>query len=287
MYADDLNAYKAFLVNTPNEELFAAAEECQTELHLWGQGNQACFDAEKESTHVVSHREAEGESFKVLGVKFDCSLTMAEAVHGVVVEVNWKLRTLERSAAYHYDTQLVKLYKARVLGYVEYRIAAVYHATDTVFKLLDKLQDSFLQKLGIAPLEELMEFNLAPLAIRRDIAMLGLVHRAALRKGPPQFWEFFTKAPDTAKVRTRLSHRRHTEQLVETRSGKFLELVRRSALGLVAVYNLLPGDVVATDSVKEFQRKLQELVRNRAAANCEDWPSTLSPRIPLYKHPLL
>ena len=158
----------------------------------------------------MSHREAEGESFKVLGVKFDCSLTMADAVHGVVVEVNWKLRTLERSAAYHYDTQLVKLYKARVLGYVEYRTAAVYHATDTVLKLLDKLQDSFLQKLGIAPLEALMEFNLAPLATRRDIAMLGLVHRAALRKGPPQFWEFSTKALDTAKVRTRLSHRRHT-----------------------------------------------------------------------------
>ena len=131
-----MNAYKAFPVNIPNEEIFVAAEECQTELHLWGQGNQACFDAEKESTHVVSHREAEGESFKVLGVKFDCSLTMAEAVHGVVVEVNWKLRTFERSAAYHYDTQLVKLYKARVLGYVEYRTAAVYHATDTVLKPL-------------------------------------------------------------------------------------------------------------------------------------------------------
>ena len=75
--------------------------------------------------------------------------------------------------------------------------------------LFDKLQDSFLQKLGIAPLEALMEFNLAPLATRRDIAMLGLVHRAVLRKGPPQFWEFFTKAPDTAKVRIQFSHRRH------------------------------------------------------------------------------
>ena len=96
---------------------------------------------------------------------------------------------------------------------------------------------------------------MALLVTRRDIAMLGLVHRAAFRKGPPQFWEFFPKAPDTTRVRVRFSHRRHTEQLVETRSGKFLELVRRSALGLVAVYKLFPGDVVATDSVKELEVK--------------------------------
>ena len=124
---------------------------------------------------------------------------------------------------------------------MEYRTAAVYHATDTVLKPLDKLQDSFLQKLEIASLEALVEFDLACLATRRDIAMLGLVHRAAFRKGPPQFWEFFTKAPDTTRVRTRLCHRRRIEQLVETRSGEFLELVRCSALGLVAMYNLLPG----------------------------------------------
>ena len=234
VYADDLNAYKAFPAKTPNEELFEAADECQKELHLWREGNQVCFDAGKESMHVVSHRVAEGESFKVLGVKFDCSLTMEEAVHNLVVEVNWKLRTLERSVGYHRDAELVKLYKARVLGYVEYRTPAVYHATDTVLAPLNKLQDSFLRKLGITPLEALMEFRLAPLETRRDMAMLGLVHRAALRKGPPQFWQYFCADETNSIVRTRLGKRRHTKQLTETRKGRFLELVRRSALGLVA-----------------------------------------------------
>ena len=79
------------------------------------------------------------------------------------------------------------LYKARVLGYVEYRTAAVYRATDTVLAPLNRLQENFLRQLGITPLEALMEFNLALLATRRDVAMLGLVHRAALRQGPPQF----------------------------------------------------------------------------------------------------
>ena len=49
------------------------------------------------------------------------------------------------------------------------------------------------------------------------------------------------------------------------------ELLRRSALGLVAVYNRLPEKTVVEDSVKDFQRKLVSLVKERAQANCEDW----------------
>ena len=236
----------------------------------------------------MSHRsaEAEGEDFKILGVTFDCELTMANAVHEVVVEVSWKLRTLARSASYHNDAQLVNLYKARVLGYVEYRTAAVYHATDTVLAPPNRLQDSFLRRLGVEPLEALMEFRLAPLATRRDMAMLGLVHRAALRQGPPQFWEFFTVNPALTPSTTRLAQRRHAGQLVETRRGRFLEVVRRSALGLVAVYNLLPPEVVQSKTVKRFQEQLQEQLKARARAGCEDWPLTYSPRVPLWRHPL-
>ena len=146
--------------------------------------NQVVFDSGKESVHVVSHQEPEGENFKVLGVKFDCALAMAEAVHEVVVEVSWKLRTLERSAKYHRDAQLVQLYKARVLGYVEYRTPAVYHATNTVLAPLDRLQDNFLRRVGVQPSEALMRFRLASLKACRDIAIVGLVQRAVMRQLP-------------------------------------------------------------------------------------------------------
>ena len=132
MFADDLNAHKSFPLRTPNEVLFLETDNCQTELHSWGHANQVSFEADKESKHVVSHKEAEGEDFKILGVKFDCELTMAAAVRQTVNEVSWKLRTLERTACYHKDAKLVDLYKAKVLSYLKYRTAAVYHATDTV-----------------------------------------------------------------------------------------------------------------------------------------------------------
>ena len=37
-------------------------------------GNQVVFEAARESFHVVSRTEPEGEDFKFLGVDFDCKL---------------------------------------------------------------------------------------------------------------------------------------------------------------------------------------------------------------------
>ena len=134
-----------------------------------------------------------------------------------------------------------------------------------------------------------MVFNLAPLGARRDIAMLGVIHRAALRKGPEQFHKFFAPARrSTDTTRTRLEERRreHGRQLLEYRVGTHLNVVRRSALGLVTVYNLLPATVVHLEDVKDFQRALQELLKERATEGCEDWAQTFSPRLPLHRHPL-
>ena len=179
------------------------------------------------------------------------------------------------------------MYKSRLLGYVEYRTSALYHATDSTLLPLDKVQDRFLRALDCTELDALMHFNLAPLAARRDIAMLGIVHRAVLGKGPEHFRRFFKPAHrGPLTVLTRGAARRHEKQLDDPRKGNFPELLRRSALGLVAVYNLLPAEVVAERTVPDFQKQLQLLLKKRATANCEDWAQTLSPRVPVWRHPL-
>ena len=53
----------------------------------------------------------------------------------------WKLRTLLHTSRFHCDARLVDEYKARLLGYLEYRTSALYHATDTVLKKLNKVQE--------------------------------------------------------------------------------------------------------------------------------------------------
>ena len=126
------------------------------------------------------------------------------------------------------------------MSYVEYRTAALYYATNTILAPLDEVQRRFLRNLRCTEVEALMEFNLAPLATRRDVAMLGVIHRTVLGKGPSHFRTFFKTAPQRQTTHwTRRATRTHPRQLEDFRSGAYSELLRRSALGLVAVYNLL------------------------------------------------
>ena len=288
VFADDLNAYRAFPGDLDNSFIMSEIDYAQEILHRWGAANRVEFDPGKESKHVLSLHEPAGGNFKILGVDFDCKLVMEDAVHETAVSCGWKLQTMMRSERFFSGAELVDLYKAHVLSFVEYRTAAVYHASTKVLNELDAVQRRMMRVAGITELEALFVFNLAPLRTRRDIAMLGVIHRAALGLGPVQLQRFFRRAREGVVVaRTRLQHRRHPRQLVEYRDGQHTEYLKRSALGLVSVYNLLPATVVVVDCVSVFQGALQALVKERALASCEDWQDTLSPRIDLWRHPLM
>ena len=98
---------------------------------------------------------------------------------------------LEKGARSFNTAQLLTRYKARVLSYVEYRTPALYHATDSVLEKLDRTQAGFVQRRGLTEVDALVEFRLAPLNCRRDMAMLGVLHRAVLKKGPAHLEKFF------------------------------------------------------------------------------------------------
>ena len=116
-------------------------------------------------------------------------------------------------------------------------------------------------------------FNLAPLAVRRDIAMLGVSHRTALGKGPKVFAEHF--------------RRQDQRFLHDPRTDFKAPIIKRSALGLVAVYNMLPTSILATKSVKLFQQQIQAMVSKYAQNGYPRWQEMLSPRVSLETHPLV
>ena len=147
------------------------------------------------------------------------------------------------------DAEFVNLYKSQLLSYLEYRTPAIYHACDSTLAPLNKFQDKFLGELGISPEDALVHFNFAPLSCRRDMAMMGLLHRAALGKGPDHFKQFF-KLSTAERHCTRSGSGRHSRQLLDIRNEHFLEIERRSALGLVWVYNRLPDGISRHDTVK-------------------------------------
>ena len=104
------------------------------------------------------------------------------AVRDVVRQASWKLTTILRTRRFHGVSQLVQVYKSKVLSFVEYRTPAVYHAAKTTLAGIDAMQRRFLRECGLSDEDALLHFNLAPLETRRDIAMLGLIHpRGTLR----------------------------------------------------------------------------------------------------------
>ena len=107
----------------------------------------------------------------------------------------------------------------------------------------DEYVAKFLEDAGVTEKDALMNFNLAPLATRRDIAMLGVLHRAMVGQGPPHFKEHFMRENGRRMFR-------------DPRSTLKGPLVVRSVLGLVAIYNLLPESCRQTKSVSEFQNEL-------------------------------
>ena len=91
-------------------------------------------------------------------------------------------------------------------------------ATRAVLRRLDAVQRNFLRDVGVDEVTALVHFHLAPLCTRRDIAMLGMIHRTVLGKGPQQFKDFFRRDPN------------HGPKLLDPRQASRSPLTNRSAL---------------------------------------------------------
>ena len=155
------------------------------------------------------------------------------------------------------------------MSWLEYRTPALDHATRAELRRVDEIQSCFLRKAGVDEVTALMEFNLAPLQFRRDVAMLGMIHRAAIGEGPPQLREMFRR-------------RASSTLLHDPFEGSRPPLVRRSAWGLIPVYNKLGSGARSITSVKDLQWYLQEwiktLINKGLIDQYKDWKAAYSPR---------
>ena len=200
VFADDLNCYRPFAADCNNEVILQDLADCQAALHSWGAANQVTFDAGKESFHVLHRRFAHGGPFKILGVIFDEKLTMEHAINEISAKARARVVALLRGRCFFATRALARMYKMQVLSFIEAATPAMYHAPAFFLLRLDAVQDKFLLEHDVDPRRALLEFKLAPLSSRRDIAMLGLTHRTVLGKGPSQFKHF------SGPARGRFSH---------------------------------------------------------------------------------
>ena len=272
VFADDLNCYKPFAATCDNRVILADLAECQASLHRWGGANQVTFDPGKESFHVLHRRFPHGGAFKLLGVTFDEKLTMELAINEISAKAHSRVDALLRGRCFFPLCSMARMYKMQVLSFIEAASPALYHAPNFFLSRLDGVQDHFLSELGVDTRDALLNFNLAPLAPRRDMAMLGLIHRTVLGEGPVQFQEFFRASMRPSFPRgLRGNSLRHTRQLHDPMDGTQSNAITRSVLCLVYTYNLLPQAVVDSATVASFQRKLAKALAKACQAELPEW----------------
>ena len=149
--------------------------------------------------------------------------------------------------------------------------------TKVFLQRLDGIQDMFLEDIGVDAKCALLKHNLAPLACRRDIAMLAIIHRSVLDKGPAQFKQHI-RAQDSLPFPRglRQQHLRHNKQLHDPIGADSSHGLQRSLVGLIYPYNLMPQSVVDADSLSKFQKSLQNAVKNACLRDILHWETVLS-----------
>jgi len=276
VFADDLNVFNDFDHQVPDHRIMHKLHEFRDEVHAWGQRNRVEFDAGKEHFVIVHPTRGVGEDFKLLGLVFDHKLRMDSGVDAILKTARPKCRMLMHSRPYYSNNDMIMQFKTHILGIVESNIGGIYHATQTVLAPLDRLATSFVHALNIEVDVAFLQFNLAPLALRRDIAMLGFLHKCNLPHAHPHIRELF---PPMGRA-TRSTHSRAMWNILNFETGPTFhsEVLSRSIFHLTHVYNALPQHIANINDISQFQHALTHLARHKCIQHHANWQTFLSPR---------
>jgi hypothetical protein len=283
IFADDLNAFKPFASTLSNESVMEDMVSCQTAVHQWGESNRVLFDSSKEHFAVIHHVQGEGDTFKLLGVSLDVKLVMADAVSQIIKRASPKLTALLRTIPYYSRIELFNSYKAHILCLLEGSNGAIYHASNSILAKLDAVQNRFLSQMVVDARTAFLDYNLAPLQLRRDIGMLGLVFRCVKGLAHPKLCQLFARSSEAPHGHgTRLAAARHDLQLQDSTSECTLGMMHRSIFALVKVWNVLPSRFVHSIDVHCFQQALTHHARQLCMQACPHWQCRYCPRSPLH-----
>ena len=166
-------------------------------------------------------------------------------------------------------------FKTHVLSILESNIGGIYHATSSVLQPLDNVQTKFINNLHMTECEAFLNFNLAPLCLRRDIAMLGFIHKVNLPNAHPDIMALFPKQPIT---NANPNGKRLWNRFTFIAQPQYPATLQRSIFALVRIYNDLPHDIHLLSSVSEFQSAFTKLARTQCELDSPTWHTMFSPR---------
>ena len=234
-------------------------------VHKWGARNRVTFAAEKEHIVVLHPDVGEGELVKLLGCVIDPKLNMQAAVDKLTATLRPKIKAMLRMKSTYDLQEMVRQFKTHIWGFLEYHCGSIAHATETVLTKLDRLHDSYLEALQLNADVAFLDFNFAPPRLRRDIAMLGFLHKRVIGQCHPAVKQFlpFLAMPS-------MWHNKQLEPFLDN-CIKYHRLHERSLFGMIHVYNRLHQSFVDLETVKGFQRALTDLARARCRNKDPRW----------------
>ena len=192
-------------------------------------------------------------------------------------KVRPKVKSFLRARRFYTTQDMILQYKTHILPIIECHTGAIFHASTSTLARLDRIQSSFLKALNLTPEEAFERYNLAPLCLRRDIAILGLLHKCTLNIVHPSlrrlFWGRYRPAFTTMGRRHNKPLHTHIEDL-RLQPG----LYQRSIFNMSNIYNLLPQAFVDVSTIQAFQSKLTAVARDKCRNGRPNWDSFLSAR---------
>lgn len=234
------------------------------------------FSTKKKEFVLIRRHRAIGPDFRLLGIEFDPPLLMHKGVRKIATEAGWRVSALLRPRKFFKVPELMRLYKAHVLSFVESGFIGYFHASDSVLSCLDSVQRRFLRELNLSDEEALLRFRLAPLRLRREIGILGFLHRINLRQTSAQIAELFPRIGRRATPMYNFRAQFHDKQLLDRVDNYSSSVFRRSIFGMVSCYNALPQQFVEATTVKAFQNQLQKAVTRRVLDKYDGWREIFS-----------
>jgi hypothetical protein len=266
-FADDLSATTLAHQSVSENIVWDELTEIQHRTHEWGRKNQVEFDPSKEFLVIVHPL---GDDFKLLGTLFDCKLTMVPCLEALLSKIRPKMRALLRLRHLYPTSTMMNQYKCHIWGLKEYSTGALILAPPSQLVRLDKIQRWYLHELGVSDTEAFVTYNFAPPSLRRSIGIFGFLHKRVLGDCHPgvraalPFW-----VATGANFHDKALHP-FTENVQYCKRTLF----DRSLYAYILMYNRLPQELVDIPTVKDFQKKLTHLAKQRAMRDQEDWRSS-------------
>ena len=276
MFADDLNVFQTFDRAEEDDHIYSCMQQCRANVHEWGTCNKVLFDASKEHFAILHPLYGSGEDFKLLGCMIDPKLTMHTAIDTILSRIRPKMRALLRTRGHYTHAALISQFKTHIWGLMECNNGAIFHAATSYLDKFDSVQRGFLNELPCTEQDAFLLYNFAPPTLRRDIGILGLLHKRVLGLCHPVYEEIFPWHTSIfASPRPG-----HSKQLY----GGFREchfqhaLFQRSIFAMVDIYNNLSQEIVDSQTVSAFQSKLTEIARENCKNNTPRWQFTYNTR---------